>query len=364
MASDNIFNRMYLTTNNVLYEIDKESRMQDLVNLYKQRLSNRLVNTSQSCMIYDAACLGLTRDADHNQIVHGFIEYAIICHQNVIPDNVGPGSVLGGVLGEIGPEYPRALDLKTQKYNVLFLNPFWNPYDQGPFPLADLIHDSDPRADLMGKPNQINKKTGGAARLGGWGYINIMNNKWGGSRPFLRKAVINSSIRPIVISHEDCFDEISRDFFVKSGKKDKWEDINPSTASTLISPLNTNVRIMNNIEIPRIASVDYPDQLAYADSLGIQEVKNARKNSELQEITTDKRCDHIRNFMGLDAAQHVLYVGDCAGPTTGDAAILCRTNVGPIPIEPFLGNGLNSENITGGGKLLQSVAGGTMECGE
>ena len=202
MASDNIFNRMYLTTNNVLYEIDKESRMQDLVNLYKQRLSNRLVNTSQSCMIYDAACLGLTRDADHNQIVHGFIEYAIICHQNVIPDNVGPGSVLGGVLGEIGPEYPRALDLKTQKYNVLFLNPFWNPYDQGPFPLADLIHDSDPRADLMGKPNQINKKTGGAARLGGWGYINIMNNKWGGSRPFLRKAVINSSIRPIVISQE------------------------------------------------------------------------------------------------------------------------------------------------------------------
>ena len=135
MASDNFFNRMYLTTNNVLYNINNNERRNQVEELYKQRLSNRLVNTSNACMMYDAACLGLLpADASPAAIVHAFIEYAKICNVNVIPDNTGSAGLQN--------DYPNALE-DNQKSNVLFLNPFWNPYDQGPFPLSDLIHDSE-----------------------------------------------------------------------------------------------------------------------------------------------------------------------------------------------------------------------------
>ena len=135
-ATGNIFNRMYITTNNVLSGLDldkgdplvlpeNQTRIAELVKLYNERISNRLVTDAASCMAYDAACLGLTASAagggavTDSMIVSAFLKYVQICHVNTIPPTLAA----------------------PQKHNVLFLNPFFGPYDAGPFALADIVHD-------------------------------------------------------------------------------------------------------------------------------------------------------------------------------------------------------------------------------
>jgi hypothetical protein len=54
MASDNFFNRMYLTTSNVLLY-----KNEDMEKLYDERIAGRLVGTAESCRKYDAACVGI-----------------------------------------------------------------------------------------------------------------------------------------------------------------------------------------------------------------------------------------------------------------------------------------------------------------
>jgi hypothetical protein len=357
---ENIFNRMYLLSTNLLPDgfrpgvtdigltgqeteeagqnaidtyiatligtVPHSPQIGILKEAYEQRLNsyssyNDNATARRNCIEFDLKSLngtpGIDNDANISAIATKFYEFVLRVHcYNLYCILV--------LLKQLATNKDKgAGTLPSPIGGVLFMNPLFNGYD-ATFHGPDGVHDAEPRGDMMGADIKQKRKDGGPPK-GGWKVIEKLIKMGNKQREDLLLAIRTSSFMPT----NDQSDDISKDI----GRS--WKSLTADKGHQLLEPTNFE-RLICNIVMPEKVVLSSSDFLPHSGNrYKIVQVKDSKDGVE-------KTRENARKVYGFGSLNNNFAVSDCSGPSPSELhSLVGSANIVPgiDDVEEEVGNG-------------------------